>query len=210
MATASKLLVAAEAREFAGLLRRIPSQPMPWPAAFARVSGNRIFLANGAGPRSIEQLLRPGPDDRLRIDEIISVGFCGALDPALQVGDIVEPQPNEIWSEDRVVVTAAEKRALHQRTGARIVEMEYAAVEAAARRWGVPCRAIKVVSDTAEEDLPLDLNLYRDADGRFQLTRIALAGLMRPFTVLPKLMRLDRNSRIATEKLGEFLVHSKF
>ena len=88
--------------------------------------------------------------------------------------------------------------------------MEFAAVQAKAHEWGVPCRAVRVVSDSAGEDLPLDFNRYRDAEGRFQLTRIALAGLVRPFTVLPKLMQLDRNSRLATEKLGAFFADSEF
>ncbi len=88
--------------------------------------------------------------------------------------------------------------------------MEFAAVQAKALEWGVPCRAVRAVSDTAGEDLPLDLNRYRDGDGRFQLARIALAGILRPFTVLPKLMRLNRNSKLAADKLGEFFVSSEF
>ena len=56
MATAS-VLIAAEERELKGLLGRVPHEPMAWPdAAFARVSGVRILLANGAGPRSVEQM----------------------------------------------------------------------------------------------------------------------------------------------------------
>jgi adenosylhomocysteine nucleosidase len=145
-----------------------------------------------------------------QVAEMISTGFCGALDPTLQIGDIVVAGADEVWSEDRVAVRAEEKRQLRERTGARVVEMEFAAVQAKAREWGVPCRAIRVVSDTAGENLPLDFNRYRDADGRFQLARIAIAGLLRPFTVLPKLMQLGRNSRLAAEKLGEFFVNSKF
>ncbi len=94
---------------------------------------------------------------------VISTGFCGALDPALRVGEIVR---DGIWTEDRVGVTAEDKRRLRQQTGARVVEMEFAAVSAKAAEWGVPCKAIRVVSDTALEDLPLDFNRYRDGDGR--------------------------------------------
>ena len=50
------LLVAAEPREFAGLLRRFPAARADWPeAAFARqiaLPGRRLLLvANGPGPR---------------------------------------------------------------------------------------------------------------------------------------------------------------
>ena len=160
------------------------------------------------------------PDDTFHVKEFVSVGFCGALDPALKVGDIVvwggpvETKlpyvEGEIWSEDRVIVTADEKRRLRERTGATVVEMEFAAVQKIAREWGVPCRAVRVVSDTAGEDLPLDFNRYRDGEGRFQIGRIALAGLLRPFTALPGLMRLDRQSQVAAESLGAFLADCKF
>jgi nucleoside phosphorylase len=137
------LIVAAEAREFAGLMQRVPSQAFPWPdAAFARetaLAGRRaILLANGPGPRVVNHMLA-----RLAITDaglVISTGFCGALDPALHVGDIVEAPPAHIWSEDRVVVTTEEKRRLWEQTGARVVEMEYAAVAAKAAEWGLPCR----------------------------------------------------------------------
>jgi nucleoside phosphorylase len=211
MATAELLLVvAAEAREFAGLLKRVPSKEVRgMDAAFAReveLNGRRaILLANGPGPRAVNEMLFDVAKEE--VSEVVSTGFCGALDPELKVGDIVE---NGIWSEDRVAVSAEEKRKLRERTGSRVVEMEYAAVAAKAAEWGVPCRAIRVVSDTAQEDLPLDFNRYRDDDGRFQLARIAVAGLMRPFSALPELMRLDRQSRIASEKLGEFLANCKF
>ncbi|MEO8099651.1 MAG: hypothetical protein ABI811_18275 [Acidobacteriota bacterium] len=218
----ANILVAAEKREFAGLLRRIPHQLLPWPnAAFAHVSGSRILLANGAGPRSIQQLFQEiSPDEKFSVTCIVSTGFCGALDTSLKIGDIVvDGGPirtslpyiqGKICSIDHVVVTAEEKRQLRERTGATVVEMEFAAVQAVALKWGVPCQAIRVVSDTAGEDLPLDFNLYRDADGRFQLPRIAMSGLLSPFRVLPALLRLDRNSREASEKLGAFLAHCEF
>jgi adenosylhomocysteine nucleosidase len=213
--TPTTLIVAAEAREFAGLLKRVgPGSPLKClNIAYARdvVLRDRraILVANGPGPRLVNQMLASPVIKEWNVVEVISTGFCGALDPALRIGDIVVTT-GEIWSEDRVAVRAEDKRRLREKTGARVVEMELAAVQAKALAWGIPCRAVRVVSDTAGEDLPLDLNLYRDADGRFQLTRIALAGIVRPFTVLPRLMRLDRNSRLAAEKLGEFFVSSEF
>ena len=88
--------------------------------------------------------------------------------------------------------------------------MEYSAVAEIARRWDIPCRAIRVISDTVEENLPLDFNHYRDKNGRFQTGRIAVAGLFRPFSVLPALMRLGRNAGIASEKLGAFFANCQF
>jgi adenosylhomocysteine nucleosidase len=182
-------------------------------------NGQWILVANGPGPKLAgaavnDRLREQGFEKQRRVEGIVSTGFCGALDPGLNVGDIVvsgdgvaSPRSfvrGEILSLDRVAVTAAEKRDLRERTGAIAIEMESAAVAAKAREWGVPFRCIKAVSDTAAEDMPLDFNLYRDSAGRFSRSRIALAAMRRPFTAIPALLRLDRNCRRAAEKLGEF------
>jgi adenosylhomocysteine nucleosidase len=160
-------------------------------------------------------------EKRMEVSGMISTGFCGALDPALQVGDIVVcGQPpaapsspftsGEVVSADRVAVTALEKGALRARTGAIAVDMEAASVARKATQWGVPFYCIRAVSDTAFEDLPLDFNLYRDSEGRFGRTRIALAALMRPFTAVPGLLRLDHNCRVAAKALGDFFADCRF
>ena len=196
-------------------------RPLPWPgAAFSREAtwknSRWLLIANGPGPRLVERALNEMR--KQEVDRILSVGFCGALDPALQIGDIVVSGEvpkglqasfvqGDVVSVDRVAFTAREKCDLRAATGAAVVEMESAAVAQKAREWDVPFGCVRVVSDVAGEDLPLDFNRYRDADGRFERTRIALAALGRPFTVLPKLVRLDRNCRRAAERLGEFLAN---
>jgi adenosylhomocysteine nucleosidase len=202
------LMVAAERREFDGILKRFgASLYLDWPAEFAREAryrGDRfLMIANGPGPRLVEKAL----EKKIEVDGMISTGFCGALDEALRVGDIVSGEG--ILSMDRVVVTVEEKRALREKTGAAAVEMEAAAVAKKAAEWGVPFRSIRVVSDAALEDMPLDFNEYRDAEGRFSRTRIALAALARPFTRVPALLRLDRNSRIAARSLGDYFAHCR-
>jgi len=201
------LVVAAEAREFSGILKRAGrAKGLDWPgAAFAREivwKGDRwLLVANGPGARLATQALGA----RREVDGIMSIGFCGALDPALRVGDIVSS--GGILTLDRVAVTASEKRSLREQTGASAVEMESAAVEAKAREWGVQFRSVKVVSDTAADDLPLDFNQYRSREGRFSRGRIALAAVARPLQAIPGLLRLDRNCRTAAESLGEFLAN---
>jgi len=213
-------MVAAEAREFEGILKRAgEARRLPWPgAAFSReiVSNNRrwLLIANGPGPRLVDHALQIKPS----VDRVVSIGFCGALDPALRIGDIVVsgevPEElgasfvqGDVLSLDRVAITAAEKGELRASTQAAVVEMESAAVARKAREWDMPFGCVRVVSDVADENMPLDFNRYRDADGRFSRTRIALAAMGHPFTVLPGLIRLDRNCRLAAERLGEFLAN---
>jgi adenosylhomocysteine nucleosidase len=214
------LMVGAEEREFGGILKRAGDiRALPWRgAAFSRQAAwkNRrwFLIANGPGPRLVERALNQRPN----VDRILSIGFCGALDPTLRIGDIVVSGEvpkglqasfvqGDVVSVDRVAFTAQEKCELRAVTGAAVVEMESAAVAQKAREWNVPFGCVRVVSDVAGDDLPLDFNRYRDADGRFERTRIALAALGRPFTVLPRLVRLDRDCRRAAERLGEFLAN---
>ena len=213
-------MVAAEAREFEGILKRAGDvRALPWQgAAFSREAAwknSRLFLiANGPGPKLVERALERKQD----VDRVLSIGFCGALDPTLRIGDIVVSGEvpkrlgasfvqGDVVSVDRVAFTAREKSDLRTATGAAVVEMESAAVARKAREWDVPFGCVRVVSDVAGDDLPLDFNRYRDADGRFERMRIALAALGRPFTVLPRLVRLDRDCRRAAERLGEFLAN---
>jgi hypothetical protein len=107
-----------------------------------------------------------------------------------------------------VAVTAAEKHEL-RRSGAAAVEMEWAGVMEAASRRGLPCYAVRVVSDTASEPMPMDFNRFRRADGRFDRRRIGLAAVLQPWKI-PGLLRLQRNCRYASAKLGEFLGTCKF
>src|ERR1700680_839055 len=84
------LVVAAERRELEGILRRFgASTKLAWPAQFAREAewqGDRwLLIANGPGARLVKKAL----EKRIEVNGIISTGFCGALDPALRVGDIV-------------------------------------------------------------------------------------------------------------------------
>lgn len=213
------LLIAAEAREFAGLLRRAARvEALDWAGVeFAREielpQGRWLLAANGPGPTLAAAALKI----RRNVDGLMSIGYCGALDPELRIGDIVVSSGfpvtgsgrfvrGSVLSLDYVVVEASEKLELRETTGAAVVEMESSAVAAMAGEWGVPFCSVRAVSDTAQENMPLNFNQYRDSVGRFSRARIAWAALGHP-RVIPGLLRLERNCRRASESLGEFLAN---
>jgi len=128
--------------------------------------------------------------------ELVSMGFCGALVPGLRVGDRVR---DRIVSVSAPVRNRAEREALARRANATACDMETQAIIEAGTRRGVPIRVRRVISDTLEEDLtPLF-----GSDPFFSPLRIA-ARLLNP-KVWPLAKRLERNSRLAKQRLAEAL-----
>ena len=224
------LVVAAEDFEFAGILSRAEKVVRPgWKVQFSRIAvlnGMRLLMAaDGPGPRlagkAAEEVKNQEP-----FEAVVSTGLCGALDPELPVGAIfVASQVNgwdarqpvtaikfrtgRLLSMDRVAGTAAEKARLYA-AGAEAVEMEAAAVESRAREWRLPFFCIRAVSDTASEDIVLDLNEMRDQEGRFSRPQIVARALRSPFRMVPELLRLNRNSDRAAKALGDFFANCSF
>jgi adenosylhomocysteine nucleosidase len=225
------VFVAAERRELEGLLGHVDEvAKLNWPLDFARrgrLNGAPVVMvANGPGPKlagSAVDLVR----EHESMDGLISIGFCGGLQHALQTCDIfvatevlgVGPalaptsqksfKTGKLLSIDRVVSTAAEKAELGK-TGADAVEMEAAAVATRAREWNVPFYAVRVITDTYAESFPLEFNQMRGPDGRFDRAKILRTGMQRPFTVFPELIKLDKTTKRAARALGDFLADSRF
>lgn len=231
--TAPILAVAAESREFSGLLRLASSfSPLPWPIAFARhafIAGRPwILAAHGPGPALAARAAAVALENSTPA-AVLSTGLCGALDPALPAFSLfiatevrssarnfpcrlpVAPSngfSGPLLSQDRVAVTPADKARLFL-SGARAVDMEAAAVAEAAEKYRYPFYCVRIVSDDAARALPLDFNRLRDAAGRFSRSRIAFAALARPSTIGP-LMRFDAACRRSAILLGESLADCRF
>lgn len=213
--------VGSDAMEFSGWLRHCAGvRKLDWPVDFARQAdwnGQAVtMVANGAGPRLAAEGLAVARD-RETVTAVMSIGWCGALDPAFRLsevfvalgvrteqGDRAALAPRKmptgarrgvLWSGDRFVRTAAEKAELRAR-GADAVEME-----ASGLRFAGSFYAVRVVSDLAQEDFALDFNQYRDGEGRFQKARIAMAGWRHP----GDLIRMATRCRDAANALGDFL-----
>ena len=120
-------------------------------------------IHTGIGPaaaeRAIRELLAHEKPRR-----VLSAGFAGGLDPALRAGDTLTadfPTPL-IFSKAIPLETPAEKIAAFRETGARIVDMETDIIGAACAGAGIPLTAIRAVSDTADEALPVPFPVWFD------------------------------------------------
>ncbi len=225
-------MIAAETRELTALAaklagrRRVSGTAAVAYAETGEYGGRRwIAAANGPGPRLASQAVCALAAEMP--NRVGSTGYCGALDPALKIADIVvcnrvvdadsdhryraaDEFGATCLSGDRVIQTAREKQYLRETTGASVVEMEAAGVAVEAGRLGVPFHCIRVVTDTAHEDLAVDFNAARGEDGRFRAGAIVRAAFRSPGKALPQLVRLGGRARAATARLGDYLVTHPF
>jgi adenosylhomocysteine nucleosidase len=185
------------------------------------------MVANGAGAAHAARAVDVAvPECRPQV--IVSMGFCGALDQALNIGDIfvatsigTQPLPatrissgtshttGVLASIDHVAQTIAEKESLRT-SGAGAVEMEAAGVAARAAAHAIPFFCIKSVTDREDQEFLTDFNGALLSDGHFGTIRILASALRNPGRVFPELFRLHRSCRIATRKLGEFIAGCRF
>jgi len=131
----------------------------------------------------------------------IAAGFCGALEPYLRVGDVVTTRHLTV---DRLVFDPAEKRRLAIEHDADAVDMESAAIEEVCAKKGVPFRAVRAVSDTA--DTALSPELVRLLSGGNVSIWKAMKALARMPGLLSEFRRLARDTKLAARNLADALV----
>jgi len=176
--------------------------------AFAGMGVDRAGAAAAAA-------LSFGPAHRL-----ISVGWAGALHSGIRcggvwrVGTVIDPTNGEIYdtadagerlSHTAVLVTtdhvisAREKKHLHDRLSADLVDMEALAVARVARARGIPFQAVKAVSDEYDFDLP-GMEQFATPEGRFREAGFALYVALRP-ALWGRVARMARHSSTAAANL---------
>jgi adenosylhomocysteine nucleosidase len=238
------VFVAAESREFDGVVARAERVvKLDWPLQFAArgfLNGREILMvAHGPG-----QLAGHAVDvvreREKNLDGLVSIGYCGALNPALKPCAIFVPsslchKENKlkhvlpvghalacpVFSTQAASRTGSllcidhvagtiEEKAELHRNGGDAVEMEAAFIEKRAQALGVPFYCFKVVTDTASESFPLDFNRMRDADGRFSRSKIVAAAFRNPFVIFPELIKLNKRCQLASKALGDFIADTRF
>ena len=82
--------------------------------------------------------------------------------------------------------------------------MESAAIHAVCAEKKIPCVTIRVISDTALEDLPLDFNALAKPDKSLDFGKLFLAVAKSPGKI-GALMKLQKKTKFAAERLAEVL-----
>jgi adenosylhomocysteine nucleosidase len=164
------------------------------------------------------------------IDVCVSSGLAGALKGEYQPGEVLAAESvyaadwektvagnaalldlavscgakrvKRFYSADHLVRKSEEKRELGLKADA--VEMESAEVLYEASAFGAKGIAVRAISDSADEDLPLDFARVTTESGDLSMTRVMGQVAMNPGAV-PSLVRFGQQSRLAAEKLAAFL-----
>ncbi|HEY2951026.1 MAG TPA: hypothetical protein VGK40_00505 [Verrucomicrobiae bacterium] len=152
---------------------------------------------------------------------VLSCGFAGGLNPELNTGTIVfsadeegdlsrallaaGAHPVRFHCVPAVVATAAEKQALRLRTGADAVEMESEVIRAVCRERAIPCAIVRVISDAADEDLPLDFQRLMTPEQEIDYGKLAWALAASPGKI-GGLLKLQRQTKAAAERLAVALL----
>ena len=179
-------------------------------------------LITGMGRRNCERKFQAALATS-RPSLVLSSGFAGGLNPNLETGTIVfdaapdsqlsaslqafGARPGTFHCADQIAPTADAKRKLREATGADAVEMESAIIRGICAQRNIPAVTIRVISDSAQEDLPLDFNRLMTAGQRLNYWKLAWHLARFPTTVV-KLMAFRRTVLGCARNLDAALNHA--
>ncbi|MDQ6632843.1 MAG: hypothetical protein M3Y82_13985 [Verrucomicrobiota bacterium] len=180
---------------------------------------NIQILLTGIGQKNAEKTLRQKLET-LRPEMVLSCGFAGGLNPDFSVGQVIFSAdsnfpltsrwlsagavPARFYFSNRIITTAEEKKSLRQSTGADAVEMESQIIRKLCGEQNIPSATLRVISDAAHENLPLDFNLLLTPEYHLHYGKLMRAILCSPKKI-NGLLRLQRQTKMAAEKLSAVL-----
>jgi adenosylhomocysteine nucleosidase len=191
------------------------------------------LLETGEGVANAERQLDAWLERR-SARAVLSIGFAGALSPALRVGDLVvasavqgssalpdhdllaaasrvqfdTPVSRGIaLTSDSILWRATEKTSLASSLGANqigFVDMESTGIASVCARRRVPFLIVRSITDLLNEDLPLDFNQCRDREGQVSPAKVIKAALLKPGS-FTGLLELRKRSELCAERMAEFV-----
>jgi nucleoside phosphorylase len=207
-------------------------QPLQFSSHFQTDADHEIVVVlTGIGETISEESLKSsGLLAHLGPEVMISSGFAGALKEKFSPGTIVAPVKvrtlknhanvdaesglrqeavrlgaspiDNLITLDRLVKTAEEKSQLS--FFGEAIDMESAIVMSRFATTGAQVMALRVISDGAAEDLPLDFDRCLTPQGAIRPMSLVNQIVKRPEN-LPNLIRFGRQSYKAAQTLAEFL-----
>lgn len=196
----------------------LPDEAAPFRRRMSGRTGVRV-LVTGIGQRNAEHALRASLRSQ-RPAHVLTCGYAGALNPELAHGMVIfstDPSPllrsallsagaqeGIFLCAERIAGTALVKQELRHSSGADAVEMESGVIREMCRAEGIASATVRAISDTAQEDLPLDFNTLMTQDQRLDYARLA-AALVRDPGKVPALLQLRKQTRHAAHALATVL-----
>jgi adenosylhomocysteine nucleosidase len=191
-------------------------------APYARkMSGQNAcrWVVTGAGPLNARQAAHRSLID-YRPEIAYTCGYAGGLNPILQRNTILFEAapgfahqrrlldlgavPARFSTTNRIMITAAEKKQLRAETGADAVDMESGVIHEVCAAQRISCATVRIISDTAEEDLPLDFNALLTVQAKPSYVKLAAALLKQPGK-LKELIALQTRLKESARLLAGFL-----
>jgi nucleoside phosphorylase len=187
-------------------------------AKFFSYPGMEVLIT-GMGRENAERKLHSALK-RNAYQLVLSCGFAGGLNPYLTAGTVVFATdedagltplllsagacPVRFHCSNRVATTVEEKTSLWRSTGADAVEMESEIIRAICRAHAIPSATIRVISDAANENLPLDFNIFMTSEQTLNYGKLVLSLLTSPAKI-PAMLRLQRQTQLAARNLAGVL-----
>ena len=172
--------------------------------------------------------------ESLDVSALVIVGVAGGVSPDLEVGRLVvgrsvgsesgrftKMDPNllaraervesvrlgDVLSVGQIAVSRDDKLRLWEESNRRpllVVDLESSTFAELAAEHHVPCLVARVVSDGHDEDLPLDFNQFRTADGGVDRSKVMRQAICHP-SLMPKLLKLRDRVRSGAADLCRFV-----
>ena len=195
----------------------VEQEAAPFRKVMRRFAGVQV-LVTGMGRRNAELAIVKcfetcGPQ------LVLTCGFAGGLNPVLNSGTVIFSSANDTITQgiaskqirvgrfheiDRVATTAAEKHSLFKQTGADAIEMESGSISALCAARNIPCAIVRVILDSANEDLPLDFNQLMNRHQEMNYWRLT-AAIARSPAKIGGLLKLQKQSKSAAQNLAKAL-----